>query len=220
MDNRHGSPLNGLERELRTIGKRGRKVWRLVPRRHKLALGGAAVLMALVSACNTTIPVCLGKLVDGMQAQTQQGLGSEHIVRTAAIFLSFIAVAYVVREALQVARRNLVEITCTRLEKLMTIKLVSHLLKLDITTLTQERVGSLHGRIQRSIVGFVRFLRLSFLDFFPAIFTGAFALVVASAKQPYVGLVMMGVIPLSLFLTIRQLISQRESGWRCSAAVR
>jgi ATP-binding cassette subfamily B protein len=209
MENRQGNPSRGLARELRLIVKRGRKVWRLVPRRHKLALAGAAVLMALVSTCNTAIPVFLGKLVDGMQTQTHQGLGAEHILRSAALFLGIIAAAYVIREGLQVARRNLVESTCTRIEKLMTVKLVSHLLKLEIATLTQERVGSLHGRIQRSIVGFVRFLRLSFLDFFPALFTGGFALLTASFKQPYVGLVMTGVVPLSIFLTVRQLISQK-----------
>src|SRR5438128_1707075 len=59
MENRHGGPSRGLARELRLILKRGRRVWRLVPQRHKLALAGAAVLMALVSTCNTAIPVCL-----------------------------------------------------------------------------------------------------------------------------------------------------------------
>src|SRR5439155_15356043 len=46
----------GLRQELRLIWRRGRQVWRLVPARHKLALAGAAVLMAVTSAANTVIP--------------------------------------------------------------------------------------------------------------------------------------------------------------------
>ena len=57
--------------------------------------------------------------------------------------------------------------------------------------------------------GFVRFLRVGFLDFFPALLTGAFALAAAVGKQPLLGLIMLGVIPTTLFLTIRQLLSQK-----------
>ena len=35
------------------------------------------------------------------------------------------------------------------------------------------------------------------------------ALITAVSKQPVLGLVMLGVIPVSVFLTIRQLISQK-----------
>src|SRR5262249_9435555 len=46
-------------------------------------------------------------------------------------------------------------------------------------------------------------------DFTPAILTGSFALIAAISKQPMLGLVMVGVIPTAVFLTIRQLISQK-----------
>jgi Amt family ammonium transporter len=48
-------------------------------------------------------------------------------------------------------------------------------MKVELGTLTHEKVGALNGRISRSVTGFVRFLRLSFLDFFPALITGTFA---------------------------------------------
>src|SRR5207244_2963963 len=123
---------------------RGRKVWRLVSHRHKIALAGAALLMALVSACNTAIPLLLGRLVDDVQLHVQNGIDRDRLTSAAAFFLGLIAAAYVLREGLQVCRRNLVESTCTRVEKLMTIKLVSHLLKSELASLTQERIGSLH----------------------------------------------------------------------------
>jgi ATP-binding cassette subfamily B protein len=70
-------------------------------------------------------------------------------------------------------------------------------------------VGTLHGRIFRSVDGFIRFLQLNFLDFLPALFTGAFALAVTMGKQPLVGLAMLGVIPLSFYVTARQIMSQK-----------
>jgi ATP-binding cassette subfamily B protein len=198
-----------LRQELSVIRKRARQVWRLVPRQHKWALGGASVVMALTSACNISIPLMLGHLVDGVKRGTELGWDAPALYRTAAFSLGIIAAIYLVRELLQIVRRYLVENTCTRIEKSMTIKLVGHLLKVDLASLTHEKVGALHGRIQRSVVGFVRFLRLTFLDFFPAILTGVFALTATLTKQSWLGLVMMGVIPVSLYLTVRQLISQK-----------
>src|SRR5262245_43334670 len=91
----------------------------------------------------------------------------------------------------------------------MTVRVVGHLLKVNLGNLTHEKVGALHGRISRSVDGFVRFLRLGFLDFLPAILTGVFALATSVGKEPWLGVVMAGVIPASLALTVWQLISQK-----------
>src|SRR5262249_53787970 len=115
----------------------------------------------------------------------------------------------VLRESLNVLRRYLVESTCRRINRDMCIKLVSHLMKVNLATLSQEKLGALQGRIFRSVDGFVRFLRVSFLDFFPALFTGVFALIAAVTRQPLLGLIMIGVIPVAVFLTVRQLMSQK-----------
>jgi ATP-binding cassette subfamily B protein len=191
------------------MGKRARQAWRLVPRRHKVALGGAALVMALTSLCNTALPVLLGRLVHRIIEGTQQGLGHEALYRIAAWFLAWIGGAYLLREALNVLRRYLVENTCTRITRDMNVKLVAHLMKADLAALSQEKVGALHGRILRSVDGLVRFLRISFLDFFPALVTGGFALAAAVCRQPLVGLLMVGVIPTAVYLTVRQLLSQK-----------
>jgi ATP-binding cassette subfamily B protein len=209
MTNRQANPPKGIVREIRVILKRARQVWRLIPRRHKLALGLAALVMALTSACNTALPLLLGKLVDRVTAGAREELAHEALYRLAGFYLVLIALAYLLREGLQVVRRYLVENSCTRIEKVMTIKLVSHLLITDLAFLTHEKVGALHGRISRSVVGFIRFLRLAFLDFFPPVLTGVFALVATLSKQPWLALAMAGVIPVSVFLTVRQLISQK-----------
>jgi ATP-binding cassette subfamily B protein len=202
-------PSQSICDELRIVMVRAGQVWRLVPSRHKWALGGAAVVMALTSLCNIALPLLLGKLVDSLKSGLGTASGGSNIVAVASFCLGLMAGAYLLREVLNVGRRYVVENSCTRIEKDISVQLVSHLMKLDLSRLTHERVGALHGRIQRSIVGFVRFLRLAFLDFFPVILTGFFALSATLAKQPALALVMTGVIPISLYLTIRQLISQK-----------
>src|SRR5262249_57575714 len=99
--------------------------------------------------------------------------------------------------------------SCTGVNRDIQVKLVGHLMKSDLSSLTQEKIGALHGKIFRSVDGLVRFLRLMFLDFLPAILTGVFALSVAVSKQPILGLVMVGVIPMAVYLTVRQLMSQK-----------
>jgi ATP-binding cassette subfamily B protein len=209
MNRKVGKGTSGFVRELRVIGKRARQVWKLVPLRHKWALGGAAAVMAITSACNTALPLLLGQLVDAIKRGSDDGLQPRALYRVASYFLLGLAVTYLIREALNIVRRYLVENTCTRLDKDLTVKLVAHLMKVDLTTLSHEKVGALHGKISRSVDGFVRFLRLGFLDLAPALLTGVFALTAALTKQPWLGLVMLGVIPASVFLTIWQLLSQK-----------
>ena len=188
--------------------RRARDAWRLVLRRQRLALGGAAILMAMTSATNTAVALILGRLVDAV-ASTHGAVDRGQVWGVVGGLLGLIAAAYVVREGFHVARRYLVENTCTRINRDITLRLLSHQMMIDLSRMTQDKVGALHGRTVRSADGLTRFLRLGFLDFLPALFTGAFALAAAVTKSPYLGFVMLGVIPAAVFLTVRQLISQK-----------
>jgi ATP-binding cassette subfamily B protein len=209
MSTNHEERKEGFGREFRLILERAGQVWRLVPRPYKCSLAIAALIMALTSACNTALPLLLGKMVDAVQHDLSQSLPSSAVYRMAAVYLVLIGVAYLLREGLQVVRRYLVENTCTRIDRDMSVEVVSHLLKVDLAHFTHEKIGALHGRIHRSVDGFVRFLRLGFLTFFPAVLTGVFALSTTVSKQPYLGLIMVGVIPTSIVLTVWQLTSQK-----------
>jgi ATP-binding cassette subfamily B protein len=198
-----------IGRELRQILRQARLVWRLVPGSHKRTFGSAALVMAFVSACNTAMPLLLGRLVDRVKGGTEADLPAAALYRVAASYLVLIAAAYLLREGLNVLRRFLIENSCTRLEKVLTVRLVAHLMKIDLAALTHKKIGALQGRISRSVVGFVRFIRLTFLDFLPPLATGLFALAAAVAKEPLLALVMAGVVPVSLLLTVRQLVSQK-----------
>ncbi len=196
-------------REMGNIARLGREMWRLIPRARKLALGGALLVMSVASAANTAIPLCLGRLVDAVNPDSNRRLSPSGLFRIAAMYLAFIGVAYVVRETFNVLRRYLVENTCTRIDRDMFVRVIGHVLKVELSALAHEQVGSLHSRITRSVSGLVMFLRMSFLDFIPALMTGGFALAAALSKEPRIALAMAGVVPLSVALTMWQLVTQK-----------
>jgi ATP-binding cassette subfamily B protein len=201
-------------RELLTICHRARQMWDLIPPRQRWLLGGAVVLMALGSFSNTAIALLLGTLVDSVQGVHAETASETPLVfgllpASVMTFLTLIGIVYLVREGLQVARRYLVEDMSTRLEQHLFLTLVSHLFMADLASLSQEKIGALHGRIARNVAGSVKFLRVGFLDFFPALLTGGFALATAVTRQPWMGLVMAGVVPISLAITLKQLVSQK-----------
>lgn len=196
--------------ELRMICLRARQVWCMVPPSHKWAFAVAAFLMSVTSISAVAVSVALGKLVDDMSTGVQEQVSREQLLWTAGTLLGTIAALVLLREVFNVLRRYLVENTCTRLDKLLSVKVVSHLLKAELGSMTHEKIGSLNGRIFRSVEGFMRFLRVGFLDFLPVILTGLTALGVAFFKAPLIGLLMIGVIPVSIALTARQLMSQKD----------
>ena len=208
-ENGGGRRIATLIGELRQIAHRGRHVWGLVPRRRKLSLGVAVVVMGLASAAATAIPLGLGRLMDQINPETHRGIPRRDLAWSAGGLLALIGLAYLVRETLNVLRRYLVERACTRIDRDLGVRVIGHLLRVDLGAVAHEQVGALHGRISRSVDGLVRFLRLTFLDFLPAILTGSFALIAALSKRPGIALAMAGVVPLSLGLTFWQLLTQR-----------
>jgi ATP-binding cassette, subfamily B, bacterial len=195
--------------ELRGIGRHSWLIWNMIPRTNRAALGGAVIIMCITSGTATTIPLLIGRLVDAVKQGLEHTVTREHMYVLAAWFLGGVAFMVLLRELLNVLRRYLVENTCTRIDKHLSVRVVAHLLKVDLARFTHTKVGALHGRIFRSVEGSMRLVRLSFLDFLPAITTGLFALGAAIMIQPRVGLLMIGVIPVSVFLTAWQLHSQK-----------
>jgi ATP-binding cassette, subfamily B, bacterial len=209
MAQTHDQSDSGLSQEVKNIVRRGVQAWRLIPRAQRWALCSAMLVMATASAANTAIPLFLGRLLDSVNPESHQGLGQAALLRTAAFYLSLMGAAYLIRETSNVLRRYLVENVCTRIDRDICVRLVAHLMKADLSILAQQQVGALHGRIARSVEGVVRFFRISFLDFIPAILSGSFALTAALSKQPRVALAMAGVIPVSVVLTVWQLMTQK-----------
>src|SRR5947207_2928717 len=146
----HATTASG--KEIWSILRRARKLWGLIPLRQRWTLALAIVLMALGGASNTAIPLLLGSLVDSVRGSAAGvgEAGSRGLFETVALSLGMIGAAYLIRELLQVGRRALVEDTCTRLEKHLFIRLVSHCLMTDRSAISQEKIGTLHGRMLRN----------------------------------------------------------------------
>jgi len=169
---------------------------------------GAGLVMAAAAMAATAIPLGLNRLVSAVQQGKVANLSQAELGRLTAFYLVLIGLAYLVRESMNVLRRYLVENACTRIDKDLCVRLVAHLMEVDLATLSHEQVGALHGRIHRSVEGYVRFLRITFLDFFPAILIGSFALTATFVKEPRIALVMACVVPISVGLTLWQLVTQ------------
>jgi ATP-binding cassette, subfamily B, bacterial len=200
-------PSAGFRTELSTLAQRVKQVWQLVRTPQRLALCAATMIMAVAAWLNAEIPVILGDLATGMELAKKAGRSWG--LRESSSFLITLAVYFIAREALQVFRKYLVHNTTTRVEKSVGIALVSHLLRLDLSHLRQDRVGTLHGRIRRSVEGFVKLLHLGFMDFLPAVLTAAVALIVAIHRQIVLGFLMAGVIPIASYIVFRQIVSQK-----------
>lgn len=203
------SENRGLIHELFLMCQRSGQALRLISRPRKIALSGATALMVVTSAGNTCVALLLGWLIDRIQHGLQNDLPRRSLYEGASEILGTIAAIYFFREIINIYRRYLVESSCTSINRDMQTHLVEHLLKTDLGSLSHDKVGTLHGKIFRSVDGLVHFVRLMFLDCLPAILTGVFALMAAVTKQPMLGTVMLGVIPLAVWLTLRQLASQK-----------
>jgi ATP-binding cassette subfamily B protein len=193
--------------EVRLAVARGRQVWRLISSRDKWALRGAGMVMLVVSAAAALNRYLIGALVNVVPA-LQENSDSWRFFSTVGLYLGGIAGLFILAETLQVVRKLAVENTSTRIERDRVAGLVTHLLKVELSVLARERVGALHGRISRAVEGFVKFIKLTFQDMFPAFLGAVFALLAVYLSNWKVGLLMTGVLPTTIFIVVRQLISQ------------
>ena len=190
-----------------SVWSQRKQIWKLVSRADKLGFVSGVLIMALVAAIETGIAILIGWFFNRVAAFAGRPASEwQSVVITS---LAILAGAYIFKETLNLLRRWIVTRTTTRIERNMTVRLVGHLLKVDLGALARERIGALHGRISRSVEGFVKFLRVSFSDFVPAILTAVFALGAAVQQEWRVGLVMICVVPISILITIWQVTSQK-----------
>jgi ATP-binding cassette subfamily B protein len=193
--------------DIGTVWARRRQVWGLVSRADRLGFFAGVLISALVAAVETGIAVMIGLFFDRVAGFT--GRPPSEWTSYVIMALAIIAGAYILKESLQLLRRRVVTRTTTRIERDMTVRLIGHLLKVDLGALSRERIGSLHGRISRSVEGFVKFLKVSFSDFVPAVLLASFALSAGIWQEWRVGLVMLCVVPVSIAITIWQVSSQK-----------
>jgi ATP-binding cassette, subfamily B, bacterial len=191
--------------EVKSLWSRRKRIWDLIKHANKLRIWGLPILV-VHAAVQTGMALLWGKLFDKVT-----GFGGRPVTewrRFVILALLVLASAYILKESLQFARRWIIARVTTQIERETTIRLVGHLLKVDLGALARQRIGSLHGRISRSVEGFVKFIRVTSSDLVPAIFTAAFALAAGIQQEWRVGLVMLAVVPVSILITFWQVRSQ------------
>lgn len=192
-----------MNKEFSEIINGFRRTLRLMEKPEKTALVFASFLMLITGVLTNLPAVILGRLVDKL-------VGMENFDLSIAIpFISLIIGIILVREALTVVRKYFVENVATQTDKKQTVNVIEHLLKTDIANINQQQIGSLHGRIFRSIQGMIKIIKLGFLDFFPVFFSALAAIAIALTQKPLLASVMVLVIPVGLFLIVWQVSSQK-----------
>lgn len=176
----------------------------LLNQKEKKSLYLATFIMLLTGILTNIPAVILGKLVDKLT-------GSKAIEFSFVTpFIILIIVIIIIRETLTVFRKYLIENIATQTDKAQTVRVIERLLKADIGGfLYQQQIGSLNGRIFRSIQGLIRIIKLTFLDFTPLFFTALAAIAIAFFQKPLIAFFMILVIPSGLYLIVKQVSSQK-----------
>jgi ATP-binding cassette, subfamily B, bacterial len=192
--------MNSTLKEIKTGLNR---TWSLIDKPDQQALLIASGVMVVTGVLTNLPAVILGHLVDKLTTQNQIHFSG------VTIFIVMIAIIIFVREVFTVIRKYLVENVKTQTDKKQTVATIAHLLKADNSSLESLRVGTLHGRIFRSIEGLTDLIRLSFIDFLPTAFAALAALIIALIEKPLVATVMVLVVPTGLFIIFKQISSQK-----------
>ena len=157
MSNTSAARADSLWNEQRSLTRRARQVWRMVPRGHKWALGSAAFLMTLASASAIAVPLLIGHLIDGVKGRTEQQAAGAVVFQFAAYCLGAIAVLVVLREGCRfppLPRREHLHAHRKTSDRAHGLAPPSG----RVDEPDPRKSGALLGRIFRSIDGYMRLL--------------------------------------------------------------
>lgn len=181
-----------------------KRIYKILNRRQKFNFVIIIAIMIVSAILSQLLPLSIGKLTDDVLGQ-----GDLSFVKILP-FLLFILLVTISNEIIKVVRRVLVEDTCTRCEKDARTSAVSSLLHAPLDYFKENMTGNIHGRLNRSLEGTIRLLKLLFMDFAPAIFSGAAAIIVIYSQLPfYLATLMLFVIPIGVVIIFRQISTQK-----------
>ena len=123
-------------------------------------------------------PLAIGYLTDHVLAERDATFQ-----KVIPILLGILLVN-VVNEVIKVIRRLIVEDTATQAEKSARQKATSSLLLAPMSYFRSHLTGNIHGRLNRSLEGTVKLIKLMFMDFAPAVTTGLAAIVTIFTQLP------------------------------------
>ncbi len=162
------------------------------------------VILGVSAVLSQLTPLAVGYLTD--HVLTQQNATFASVVP----ILLAILVVNVANEVIKVVRRLIVEDTATQAEKNARQKATLSLLLAPLSYFRSHMTGNIHGRLNRSLEGTVKLIKLMFMDFAPAVTTGLAAVVTIFAQLPAaVAALVILVIPVGTFIVFRQISTQK-----------
>ena len=160
--------------------------------------------MIISAALAQMTPKAIGWLTDDILSK--DSISFEKVIP----FLIFILVVNVFNEIIKIVRRVLVEDTATRTEKRARGLVIKSLLMAPLSYFRKNMTGNIHGRLNRCLDGTIKLEKLLFMDFAPAIFNSIAAIITIFITLPIaLALPMMLVIPIGVFIVLKQIKSQK-----------
>lgn len=188
--------------------KQTRKIWgrlfALLPRKQKLEFFIVLAILGISAVLSQMTPLAVGYLTDHVLA------AKSATFQSVLPILLVILLVNVVNEVIKVIRRLIVEDAATQAEKNARQRAALSLLKAPLAYFREHMTGNIHGRLNRSLEGTVKLIKLLFMDFAPAVTTGLAAIVTIFMQLPFpVACMVILVIPVGTFIVFRQISTQK-----------
>lgn len=181
-----------------------KKIYKLLDKRQKLRFLIIIIIMIISAVLAQMTPKAIGWLTDDILSKDL--ISFEKVIP----FLIFILIVNVANEIIKIIRRVLVEDTATRTEKKARSKVIKSLLMAPLSYFRKNMTGNIHGRLNRCLDGTIKLVKLLFMDFAPAIFNSIAAIITIFITLPIsLALPMMLVIPIGVFIVLKQIKSQK-----------
>lgn len=181
-----------------------KSLYAMLQRRQKISFFVILIIMIASAALSQVVPLAVGYLTDDVLSNANLSFLS-----TVPILLFILGVT-IVNEGIKVLRRLIVEDTSTRVEKAARTAAIRSLLMAPLSYFRLNMRGNIHGRLNRSLDGTTKMLKLIFMDFAPSIFNSVAAIIVIFSQLPFLlALAMMLVIPIGVAIVMRQISTQK-----------
>ena len=174
-------------------------------KRQKRSFWIVLLILAVSAGLSQILPLAVGYLTDRVLVDR-----ANISFQTTVPVLLVILITSVVNEVIKVIRRLLVEDASTQAEKEARNRAAASLMLAPMRYFRQNMTGNIHGRLNRSIEGTTKLVKLIFMDFAPAVATGIAAVFVIFSQLPWqVALLMVLVVPVGTLIVMRQISTQK-----------
>ena len=181
-----------------------KKIYKLLDKKQKIRFIIIIMIMIISAILAQMTPKAIGWLTDDILSK--DSISFEKVIP----FLIFILIVNVVNEIIKIVRRVLVEDTATRTDKKARGIVIKSLLMAPLSYFRKNMTGNIHGRLNRCLDGTIKLEKLLFMDFAPAIFNSIAAIITIFITLPIaLALPMMLVIPIGVFIVLKQIKSQK-----------